>query len=133
MHHLDEMAGSVGPAVEIASLSRALLLASRRTWSCSNAWRERDEDGVEVLDDFLFPPYHQAVTAFPSRYSTAGTHINVMYAFGMKLRATLYIVVIIGIAPVDHDISGIDEGYQLRKKYVNHCCRDHQPYHPWLG
>jgi hypothetical protein len=107
------MAGPVGAAMEVTLLSRALLLAPRRTWSCSNAWCERCEDGVEVLYDFLFPSYHQAVTAFASRYPAAGSYIGVMYAFRLKLRSTLYIIVIIGIATVDHDVPGLGERYQL--------------------
>ena len=50
VHHLDEMAGAVGPAVQIALLGRAAgLLAARRARDVARAGRQGVEDRVEVL------------------------------------------------------------------------------------
>src|SRR4029453_616077 len=65
MNHLDEVAGAVWPAMQIALLGgTACLLTSRGArYLVAHGGSQPGEDGIEVLDDLRFPPNHHAVTS----------------------------------------------------------------------
>src|SRR5947199_8621286 len=81
MNHFYEVAGTVWPAVEVTLLgSSSHLFSSRRSRSCIDARSQGREDRVEMLDDVLLPPDHQAVTAFKAPNASAGSNVTVVNA-----------------------------------------------------
>src|SRR5260221_9855858 len=64
MHHLDEMAGAVRAAMNIAALRRAAFPgAARRSLDRADAGRERGEDRVEPPDRLGLAADHHAIAA----------------------------------------------------------------------
>src|SRR4029077_5023848 len=79
MHHLDKVAGPVGPAVQVALFgSAADLLASRGGRYIAPAGSKRRKDRVEMLADRLFAADHHAVPPLQPPAPAAGPDIDVM-------------------------------------------------------
>src|SRR5208337_3837825 len=79
VHHLDEMARSVWPAVEITLLGRAIdLLPAGCAWNIAHPRSESRKDRVESLDDLVLPANHHAVTALQAPHSAAGAHVHIV-------------------------------------------------------
>ena len=65
VHHLHEMPGTCGAAVEVALFGgTADFLAPRRSRCISPSGSQGFEDGIEMLDDLIRTADHLAITAF---------------------------------------------------------------------
>src|SRR5688572_19210730 len=74
VHHLDEVAGSVWPAVQVTQLGGALNLLA--TWSgryLTASWTQSLKDWIEATNYFGLASDHHAVTALKAPYATAGS------------------------------------------------------------
>src|SRR4051794_28291227 len=106
MHHLDEMAGAVGPAMQIAELGSAgwqLFAAGGRRY-LAFAGSERRKDRIEALDDRLLAADHHAIAPLEPPYSAAGPDIDIVDAPRRQLLGAPDIVDVIGIAAIDQDV-----------------------------
>ncbi len=107
VNHLDEMAGAVRTAVQIALLGGAVqLLASRSARRVARARRQRREDRIEMLDHVLFAADHHAVAALQAPDAAARPHIHVVDSLCRKFLGAPDVIHVIGIAAVDEDVSG---------------------------
>src|SRR5579871_5541252 len=83
VHHLDEMAGAVGPTVQIALLGcAAKFLAAGRPGNVADSGGQGGEDGIEPLHDIFLAANHHAVAALQTPHTAAGADIDVMNSFG---------------------------------------------------
>src|SRR5260370_998893 len=86
MHHLDEMAGAIRPAMQIALLGRSAgLFASRRARDVAGARREGGEDRVETLHHCGFAADHHAIAALETPDAAASADIDIVDALGREL------------------------------------------------
>src|ERR1019366_2157164 len=128
VHHLDEVSATVRSSVQIALFALpAHLLASRCSRDVNDARRNGLEDGVEVLHGGVRAADHHAVPALQTPHAAAGTDVHVVYALGCERLCPADIVDVVGIAPVDEDVTGFKIGDDSGDGFVNHGRRDHQP------
>ena len=82
MDHLDEVAGAVRPAVQVAQLGGAAdAFAPGRTRDVPRTRRQRLEDRIEMPHSAFWSADHHAVTAFQAPYAAAGADIHVIDSF----------------------------------------------------
>jgi len=95
------------------------------------AGRQRGEDGIEVLNRLRFAADHHAVAAFQAPYPATGADVHVMNSPGRKLPGAAEVVHIIGIAPVDEDVTPGQQRQQFGDGLIHHGGGHHQPNGAW--
>ena len=114
--HLDEVAGAVRSAVQVALLRRAAgLLAARRALDVADAGRQRGEDRVEMLHHVRLAADHHAVAALQPPHAAAGADIDVVDALGRQFLGAPDVVDVIRIAAVDEDVAGLEQRQRCRR------------------
>ena len=79
MDHLDEVAGAVGAAVQVALLGSAIeFLAAGRARNIAGTRSESRENRIEVLDDLFLAADHHAVAALQTPHAAAGAYVNIV-------------------------------------------------------
>src|ERR1700730_3191359 len=123
------MTGAVRPAIEIAifGLDR-LACCPNRTRRGGDSRCKGPEDGIKMPDDFRLPANHLAVTALQAPYSSAYPDIDVMNSCVLKLSRAAYVVMIIGVATVNHDVARLQQRSQGCEQRINRRGRHHQPH-----
>src|SRR5687767_8641621 len=92
---------------------------------------ERVEYRLHVIEVGLVASHHQAVAVVETPDSTAYTGVDESDLFVRKLLASSYRVVVIGIAAVDDEIAGREEGRKLGDRVFGRASgRNHQPDNP---
>src|SRR5260370_15749757 len=82
VHHLDEVAGTVRPAMQVALLRGAgSFLPSGGARYLASAGSQRREQRVEVRDDLRFAADHHAVAPFQPPDSAPGPDIALLNPF----------------------------------------------------
>ena len=128
VNHLDEMAGAVRSAVEIALLGGAAHgRPTRSAREVAGARCQPQEDRIEVSDHRLLASDHQAIAALQPPDAAAGPHVHVVDALLSELPRAPDVVDVIGITAVDEDVAGREMGNQFSDGRVHGCRRDHQP------
>src|SRR6266550_4322274 len=113
VHHLDEVAGAIWPAVQVALLGGAIdLVTAGGARNVAHAGGKRSEDWVEALDNFCLAANHHAITSFQTPHTSAGAHIHIVDLPESELLRPPDIVHIIRVAPVDEDVSR----FEVRQK-----------------
>jgi len=134
MDHLDEVTGSLRPAVQEALFGGIIgLLSAGSVWRCFYARSKRGEDRSKVSDDLLFATARQAIAPLKSGNTTARPDIQVMNSFGFQLGVAPNIIAIIGIATVYDDVARFKQRDEHSHLLIDHGHRDHQPNHARLG
>src|SRR2546428_2126725 len=134
VHHFDEVAGAVWPAMEIPLLGGASgLFTPRRARYVAHAWSQRGKDWIEVFDYLLLATNHHAVPALQSPDATARSHIYIMDSLRREFLGAPDIVNVIGIAAVDQHVLCLKMGQEIGDSFVHHRRRNHQPDRPRLG
>ena len=134
MHHLDEVAGAVRPAVQIALLGRALdLFTSRRARDIAASWRQRGENRIEMLHHVGVAADHHAIAAFQPPDSAAGADVDITDALDGQFFGAADIVDVIGVAAVDDDVAALEMGEQIGNDAVDRRGRHHEPNRARLG
>src|SRR5205809_4468765 len=124
VNHLDEVAGAIRTAMEVALFSTpAQFLASRRAGDVADARRQRRENRIQALNDLRLAANHHAVAAFQSPDTAARSDIDVVNSFEF-FRAP-DVVHVIGVAAVDDRIAG----YEKRPNIANGLIHDRGGYH----
>src|SRR6266699_39225 len=107
VNHLDEVASPVWPAVEVALLGRSSNFLTTGSARCRvNAGGQNGEDRVKMLHHSFLTADHQAVTTLQAPDSSTRSNVNIMNTPGFELGSAPDIIVIVGIATVDDDVSG---------------------------
>ena len=126
VHHLDEVAGAIWPAVKVALLSGALdLVPAGGARNVAHSGGERGEDWVETLDHLALATDHHAVTPFQAPHTSAGAHIHIVDLSGSELLCPPDIVHVIRIASVDENVSRLKVRQKVSDRAVNNCGRNH--------
>ena len=116
VHHLDEVAGARGPAVQVALLGGAVeLLAAWGARYVAHARRERLENRVEALDRLIRAADHHAVAAFQSPDAAAGAHVHVVNPLRRKFPGAADVIHVVGIASIDKDVPFVRDGAAGRR------------------
>ena len=88
VHHLDEVSGAGGAAVDIAFFGGAgQLVAARGAGNVAASGSQRFEDRIELLHHFVRAADHHAVAAVESPDAAAGADVDVVDSFFAELRA----------------------------------------------
>src|SRR5215831_5420321 len=95
VHHLDEMAGAVRTAVQIAVLGSSVHRAARGAWDVATGRRQGGKDRVEMFDDPSFAADHHAVAAFQPPDTAAGADVDIVDALGRQLLGAANVVDVI--------------------------------------
>src|SRR5205807_2929021 len=99
--HLHEVPGAVGAAVQIAVLRRrGLAVATRRPRRRLDAGSDGAEDRVQVADDVVLAPDHQAVPPLDAPDPAAGAAVHVVDAAGFEGGGAVDVVTVIAVAAV---------------------------------
>ena len=132
--HFDEMAGTMGSAMQIALLGRAVdPFAARCARNIAAARRKRNEDRIEVLHDFDVAADHHAITALKPPDAAARADVDIMNALGCQVLGPANIVDVIGIAAVNENVAALEMGQQLGDNIIHYAGRHHQPDGARLG
>src|SRR5277367_57580 len=126
--HLHEMACSAGSTMQIP-LFRVVrrTRAACRANDVANARSNTLKDRIEMVDGILRSANHQAVAAFETPDTTAGPYINVMNAFTGKLFGATDVIDVVGIAPVDEDVTRPKMRNEFGDGGVDRRGGDHEP------
>src|SRR6516164_11278215 len=109
--HLYEVTGAVRTTVQISLFrSSTEIFSAGRARDVAHPWRERGEDGIEVMYDFVFTSDHHAVTAVETPNATAGSHIYVMDVLRCKVLRPPNVVDVVRIPSVNEDIAWFKHG-----------------------
>ena len=128
VHHLDEVAGAIRPAVEVALLRGALrLLASRRPRDVALPGASRLEDRVEPRHDVRLAADHHAVAALEAPDAAARPDVDVVDALRRQLLGAPDVVDVVRVAAVDQDVSLLEERQEVGDRLVGDGRGDHQP------
>src|SRR5262249_61528399 len=96
MDHLDEVAGTVWPAVQIALLRSALRLVTPwRARDVAHAWCEPGKDRIEPLHHRFLTANHHAISALEAPHTATRSNVNVVYALGGELLGTTNVVAVV--------------------------------------
>ena len=128
VHHLDEMAGAVWAAVQIALLGGAIdLLPANSARNIAHSGCERGKDWIEPLDDLGLAANHHAVTTLQTPHTSACAHIHIVDLSGSEFLCPPDIVHIVRVPTVDEDVSCIEVRQKISDSAVDNRCRNHQP------
>ena len=131
VHHLHEVPGTVGSAVEIAVLrGRRLTGAARGADGAVDPGRDRPEHGVEMGHHLVLPADHQAETPVEAEDPAAGADVDVVDAAGPQALGPVDVVAVVRVAAVDDDVARFQVLEQLLDRVVDECGRDHDPHRP---
>ena len=79
-------------------------------------------------DNFRLAANHLAVATLQAPNPSADADIDMMNSCLLKLSRTTYVVMIIGVATVDHDIARLEQRCQGSEHRINRRGRHHQPH-----
>src|SRR2546430_5050918 len=128
VHHLDEMAGAVWAAVQIALLGGAIdLLPANSPRNIAHSGSERGKDWIEPLDDLGLAANHHAVTTLQTPHTSACAHIHIADLSGSEFLCPPDVVHIVRVPTVDEDVSCIEVRQKISDSAVDNRCRNHQP------
>ncbi len=134
MHHLDEVAGAVWPAVQVTLLgSTTGLFTPRRAWYLvTHAGRQSGQDRIEVLDHRVFTTNHHAVSSLQSPDPTTRPYVHVVDSLRREFLGAPDVIHVVGIAAVDEDVVAFKMGEEISDSVVHDGRRNHQPHRPRL-
>src|SRR5271165_6572869 len=128
VHHFDEVARAAGAAMEIAFLGSASgFFAARSAVYVAATGSQRFEDGIEVLDDVVFPADHLAVAALEAPNATGGADVDIVDALAAEFLGAADVVDVVGIAAIDEDVSDIELAREFVERGVDHGGGNHEP------
>src|ERR1700688_2158234 len=129
VHHLDEVPGAGGTAMQVSKGGGALLaLAARRGRDRSLARRQRLPDRVEALDRVARAADHQAVAAVDAPDAAAGAGVEIVDALARQLACAAHVVLVIRVAAVDHRVAGLEmTGKRADRPLGDLAGGEHQP------
>src|SRR5204862_2601436 len=82
VHHLDEVSGARGPAVDVSVFGGAAhFFASGSACDVAPAGRQGLKDGIEAADGIFRSADHHAIAALQPPNTAAGADLHVIYRF----------------------------------------------------
>ena len=128
MDHLDEVAGAVRSAMQVAQFGGAAdALAPGRTRDVPGTRCQRLEDRIEMPHGGIRSADHHAVSALEAPDAAAGSDIHVVDPFGCKLFGAADVVHVIRVAAVDEDVAALEVRHEVGDGLVHGGRRHHQP------
>src|SRR6516162_5371384 len=127
--HLDEMAGAMRPAIEIAARGGAPLAAGGGR-DLVFARRKRGEDRVEAFRHGALAADHQTKAALEAEDAAAGADVDIMDAVAAQYRGARDVVLIEGVATIDDDVVAPQQFRELgNRRFGRRAGRHHDPDH----
>ena len=75
----------------------------------------------------MFPADHLAIAAVETPHAAAGADIDVVKALRLKLLRAANVVNVVGVAPVDQNVAGLEFRHEFMDHLIDHSGRHHQP------
>ncbi len=94
----------------------------------AHARRKRGENRFEPLHDLCVATDHQTVAALAARDAAARADIHIVKLTFGQIGAAANVVVVIGVAAVDHNVTGFQQGHEVVERRVDHRRGHHQPH-----
>ena len=118
VHHLHEVAGARGPAVQVADLlGRGI---AGRDPACArrglDARRERAEDRIEPCDRAVGSTDHQAEAAFESEHPAARPAVDVVDLLAQRAARARDVVAVEAVAAVDDRVARREVRCERRRR-----------------
>ena len=88
--------------------------------------------GSRLLDYLRLAANHHAVAALQAPDAAAGADVDVVDALRREFFGAPDIVDVIGISPVDEDVTGLKRRHEVGDGFVHGRGRNHQPHRPRL-
>jgi hypothetical protein len=112
--------------MQVALLGRRrVALAPGRAPGGVDAGGQRAEERVQARDGGVVAADHQAIAALEAEDAAAGAHVHVVQALLAELRGAAQVVAVVGVAPVDDGVVGLQQRRQPRDGVVHERGRDH--------
>jgi hypothetical protein len=127
VHHLYEVARAGWTAMQVAPIGGRRAVAPVGGRRGGSSGRECLEDRVEPFNGFRGAANHQTVPAFRAPHATADTNVQITDAACRERRRARDGIDIVGVAAIDHDVVGLQEGQQIRQRSIDHGRGHHQP------
>ena len=104
------------------------MLAARRFVDGAHAGRQSFENRVQVIEGRCVAANHHAVTAVQPPHAAAGADIDVANAFAFEGLGSAHIVLVIGVAAIDDDVTAVQHFAQgVHCGFGDGACRQHDP------
>src|SRR5262249_50883932 len=106
VHHFHEMPSAGGSAIKVALFRSARELLA--TWTgrrVAHTRRQRAENGIKVLHDFLGTADHHAVAAFETPNTAAGADVHIVDSLRLEHLRAAHVVFEVGVAAIDDDVA----------------------------
>ena len=134
VHHLDEVAGAIGSAVQIAEVRGAAFgCAAGSNRNIARARCEGFENRLEMLERRGLRAHHQTVAPLDSPHAAAGARIDVLNAFLAQRDGAAHIILVIRVAAIDQDVARFEQGGKFVDHRFGRIARGHhQPHHARL-
>ena len=86
-----------------------------------------------MSDDLGLTADHHAEPAIEPEHTTARSNVDVVHTKLREPRRTLYVIAVVGVAAVDHDVACVHESCELIGSCARECGRHHDPRGPRRG
>ena len=90
-------------------------------------WSQGGKDGVEAPYDRFLTADHQAVATLRPPDPAAGPDVHIVDALGFQFRGAANIIVVVGVAAVDHHVVTFEEWDEAHQCRIDHRRRHHHP------
>src|SRR5262245_19241273 len=107
-------------------------LAPRCSRDIAASRRKRLEDRIEMVYDLGFPADHLAVTTLQPPYTAARANIYVVHTLCGEFFRTTDVIDVVGVAAIDHDVTGFKLSSEILKRRIDDGRRHHQPHGAWF-
>ena len=104
-----------------------LALAAGRAGGRSNSGGQGFEQRVKACHSIVGPADHQAVASFEAPHAAAGAAVDIPDPGRLEFLRAANVVAIVGVAAIDHDVAGRQQGSELIQSGVDRRCRNHEP------
>ena len=112
--------------MDVTPLSGAVAIGRRRGPALESG-RQRGEEPVEPFYNGGIAPNHEAVTALEAPDATGRAGVDVVDAALAERLGSADVVVIVGVAPVDHGIVGREQRHEVAECRLDDSGRHHDP------
>ena len=129
MNHLDEVTGTVGPAVQPALFFwRERARSTKGPFDVTRTWGNRCPDRGEIVDLCVLATDHQAVAAFQSPHPAGGPAVDEVQALLGASLGVPDVVAVVGVATIDDGVTFFQQGTDLADHDVGDLPgRNHDP------
>src|ERR1700730_462171 len=108
VNHLDEVAGPIGSAVQVAELRCVFeLLAPGSAWNVPYPRCQRGEDRIQMFYDRSFAANHHTITALQTPDTAACSHVDIVNFLRPEFLGAPDIIDVVRVPTINEDVAGL--------------------------